>query len=156
MCIRRASRSCNLSDRISLCQVQPTQVCRSSLARGHMSMHIFIAKKMRMAISISNNPGFDVCTTTHLNLLYIQHHVPQVTVHFYSVPLALCYRTTAGPGSWPNGTSFVYSSSNDVHASAAYNLIDTYDSSNWASKFDVQDIADPTRMFVGPHSSSRA
>jgi hypothetical protein len=52
----------------------------------------------------------------------------------------------AGPGSWPNGTSYVYSSPDGVHASAAYNLIDTYDASNWVNKFDVQDIADPTRM----------
>ncbi|CAG5179092.1 uncharacterized protein ALTATR162_LOCUS9029 [Alternaria atra] len=69
---------------------------------------------------------------------------------FVSVPFLWRCATAlpAGPGSWPNGTSFVHSSSNDVHASAAYNLIDTYDSSNWVSKFDVQDIADPTHGFV--------
>jgi hypothetical protein len=53
----------------------------------------------------------------------------------------------AGPGSWPNGTSFVHPTP-EVHTAAAYNLIDTYDSSNWLSKFDVQDISDPTRMLT--------
>jgi len=54
----------------------------------------------------------------------------------------------AGPGFWANGSSYVYSS-DDIHASAAYNLIDTYDASNWVNKFDVQDIGDPTRMCTG-------
>ncbi|KAH7402537.1 endo-1,3(4)-beta-glucanase-like protein [Pyrenochaeta sp. MPI-SDFR-AT-0127] len=51
----------------------------------------------------------------------------------------------AGPGFWPNGTS---SSTSDVYTSAAYALIDTYDASNWISKFDVQAIPDPTHGFV--------
>lgn len=51
----------------------------------------------------------------------------------------------AGPGSWTHGNSTIVSSS-DFSAAAAYNLIDTYDASNWASKFNFEDIADPTRM----------
>jgi hypothetical protein len=46
----------------------------------------------------------------------------------------------AGPGFWENGTSSPVHSSSGVHTSAAYNLIDTYDTSNWLSKFDVQDV----------------
>jgi hypothetical protein len=49
----------------------------------------------------------------------------------------------AGPG-FPNNRSSVV---NDVSIQAAYSLIDTYDASNWLSKFDVQAIADPTRMW---------
>ncbi|EUC38853.1 glycoside hydrolase family 16 protein [Bipolaris zeicola 26-R-13] len=53
----------------------------------------------------------------------------------------------AGPGSWTHGNSTIVSSS-DFSAAAAYNLIDTYDASNWASKFNFEDIADPTHGFV--------
>jgi hypothetical protein len=95
MCIQRTSRPCNFSNWTSLCQVQPTQMHFPSLARGYRSMCIFIATKMHMAISISKNPGFDICTTTHLDPLYIRHHVSQVTLRFCSVPLALCHRTTS-------------------------------------------------------------
>jgi hypothetical protein len=68
---------------------------------------------------------------------------------FVSIPLLWRCTTAlpAGPGSWPNGTSFVHSSS-DVHTSAVYNLLDTYDASNWLSKFNVEDISDPTRTFL--------
>lgn len=51
----------------------------------------------------------------------------------------------AGPGIWENGTT---SHVSDVQTSAAYTLIETYDASNWNSKFDVQAIPDPTHGFV--------
>ncbi|KAF1830405.1 mixed-linked glucanase precursor [Decorospora gaudefroyi] len=68
---------------------------------------------------------------------------------FVSLPLLWRYTTAlpAGPGSWPNGTSFVYTSP-EVHTAATYNLIDNYDASNWLSKFDIQTIPDPTHGFV--------
>jgi hypothetical protein len=47
----------------------------------------------------------------------------------------------AGPGFFPNGTSPLVSSSDDFHISSSYNLIDTYDASNWISKFDVQNVS---------------
>jgi len=79
---------------------------------------------------------------------------------FVSIPLFWRCATAlpAGPGSWQNGSSFVHPSEDGFAASAAYNLIDTYDASNWVSKFDVQDIADPTRMlvrsrFIAPHTN---
>jgi hypothetical protein len=63
-----------------------------------------------------------------------------------SLPLLLSGVTAfpAGPG-FPNNRS---SPVNDVSIQAAYSLMDTYDSSNWLSKFDVQAIADPTHGFV--------
>ncbi|KAF2254883.1 glycoside hydrolase family 16 protein [Trematosphaeria pertusa] len=63
-----------------------------------------------------------------------------------SLPLLWKYTTAfpAGPGYFPNNQS---SPVNDVHV-AAYGLIDSYDASNWLSKFDVQAIADPTHGFV--------
>jgi hypothetical protein len=55
----------------------------------------------------------------------------------------------AGPGSWTHGNSTVVSSSasDNIRVAAAYNLIDTYDASNWANKFYFEDIPDPTRMY---------
>ncbi|KAL6712675.1 hypothetical protein ACN47E_000552 [Coniothyrium glycines] len=69
---------------------------------------------------------------------------------FASLPLlwTCAFALPAGPGSWENSTSSEVHSSPEIHTAAAYNLIDTYDSSNWLSKFDVQDIADPTHGFV--------
>jgi hypothetical protein len=65
-----------------------------------------------------------------------------------AVSLPLLWRSAtalpAGPGFFPNGS--VPSSTSDVHVSSVYSLIDSYDASNWISKFDVQDISDPTRM----------
>jgi hypothetical protein len=62
-----------------------------------------------------------------------------------TVSLSLLWRCTtalpAGPGFFPNGTSPVVTTSSDVRIAAAYNLIDTYDASNWMSKFDVQDVS---------------
>jgi hypothetical protein len=59
------------------------------------------------------------------------------------VSLPVLWRCTtalpAGPGVWPNGTS--PSASDLFHTSAAYSLIDTYDASNWLSKFNVQDVS---------------
>ncbi|CAI6337774.1 unnamed protein product [Periconia digitata] len=50
----------------------------------------------------------------------------------------------AGPKAPNNETSPV-----DLHLNAAaFSLIDSYDASNWLSKFDVQRIADPTHGFV--------
>ena len=68
---------------------------------------------------------------------------------FFSIPL-LWRCTTALPalGSWPNGTSSARPTY-DIHTAAAYSLIDTYDSSNWLNRFDVQDISDPTRRSRG-------
>jgi hypothetical protein len=45
----------------------------------------------------------------------------------------------AGPGWWPNGTSSDIFEG-DFNA-AAYGLIDTYDGTNWLSKFDVQAVS---------------
>lgn len=61
--------------------------------------------------------------------------------YFASIPLLWSCATAlpAGPGFWPNGTS---SQTFDVHTSAAYSLIDTYDGSNWLSKFNVQAVSD--------------
>ena len=54
----------------------------------------------------------------------------------------------AGPGSWTHGNSTIIpAASDDFNIEAAYNLIDTYDASNWASKFNFENIADPTRMY---------
>jgi hypothetical protein len=50
----------------------------------------------------------------------------------------------AGPGHWDSPSPS--SNGSDFHAS--YSLLDTYDASNWLSKFDVQAIADPTHGFV--------
>jgi hypothetical protein len=60
---------------------------------------------------------------------------------FWSCTTAL----PAGPGFWPNGT---LTSTSDVHISAAYNLIDTYDASNWLNKFDVQAVSDCTYNII--------
>jgi hypothetical protein len=69
-----------------------------------------------------------------------------------AVSLPLLWRSAtafpAGPGFFPNGST--PSAMGEVSISAAYSLIDSYDASNWVSKFDVQDIADPTRMLL-PH-----
>ena len=54
----------------------------------------------------------------------------------------------AGPGFWPNGTSV---STSGVHTSAAYSLIDTYDASNWLSKFNVQNVS---AIFVIPFANT--
>lgn len=56
-----------------------------------------------------------------------------------SLPLLWKYTTAfpAGPGYFPNNQS---SPVNDVHV-AAYGLIDSYDASNWLSKFDVQAVS---------------
>ena len=61
-----------------------------------------------------------------------------------SLPLlwncALAIPLAAGPGYFPGNVS---SPVNDVHtAAAAYSLIETYDASNWLSKFDVQAVRD--------------
>jgi hypothetical protein len=60
-----------------------------------------------------------------------------------AVSLSFLWRCTtafpAGPGVWLNGTS---PSASGFQRSAAYSLIDTYDASNWLSKFDVQDVSD--------------
>jgi hypothetical protein len=61
----------------------------------------------------------------------------------FAVSLSLLWRCTtalpAGPSVWLNdSTPFA---SGDFHISAAYNLIDTYDASNWLDKFDVQDVS---------------
>jgi hypothetical protein len=56
----------------------------------------------------------------------------------------------AGPGVWPNGSSPVPPTS-DVQIESIYNLIDTYDASNWVNKFDVQDV----RPLSGPSSKLR-
>jgi hypothetical protein len=61
----------------------------------------------------------------------------------FAVSLSLLWRCTtalpAGPSVFLNdSTPFA---SGDVHISAAYNLIDTYDASNWLNKFDVQDVS---------------
>jgi hypothetical protein len=62
-----------------------------------------------------------------------------------AVSLSFLWRCTtalpAGPGVWPNST-ITSTSTSDVHISSAYNLIDTYDASNWLSKFDVQAVSD--------------
>ena len=61
-----------------------------------------------------------------------------------TVSLSILWRCTtalpAGPGFFPNGTSPAVTTS-DVRISAAYNLIDTYDASNWLDKFNVQDVS---------------
>lgn len=66
---------------------------------------------------------------------------------FASLPLLWTCASAlpAGPGFWANGTSSPVYSGPEVQIAGAYNLIDTYDSSNWLSKFDVQNIPDPTR-----------
>ncbi|KAF2258363.1 endo-1,3(4)-beta-glucanase-like protein [Lojkania enalia] len=51
----------------------------------------------------------------------------------------------AGPGYFPNNVSSPVAPDFSTNA---YGLIETYDSSNWLSKFDVQAIADPTHGFV--------
>jgi hypothetical protein len=67
-----------------------------------------------------------------------------------AVSLPLLWRSAtafpAGPGFFPNGST--PSAMGEVSINAAYSLIDSYDASNWMSKFDVQDIADPTRMLL--------
>ncbi|KAF2032169.1 endo-1,3(4)-beta-glucanase-like protein [Setomelanomma holmii] len=66
------------------------------------------------------------------------------------ISLSLLLRSStalpAGPGYWANGSSSV--TTLDVHTTAAYNLVETYDASNWLSKFNVQAISDPTHGFV--------
>jgi hypothetical protein len=55
----------------------------------------------------------------------------------------------AGPGFWPDGPSPSASPPNNTfHTSSAYNLIDTYDASNWLSKFNVQDVSYLTHVKI--------
>lgn len=69
-------------------------------------------------------------------------HIVAMSFKAIAISLSLLWRSSvalpAGPGFWPNGTSPITTS--DVHASAAYSLIDTYDASNWLSKFNVQAV----------------
>ncbi|KAF2876984.1 endo-1,3(4)-beta-glucanase-like protein [Massariosphaeria phaeospora] len=58
----------------------------------------------------------------------------------------------AGPGYFPNNVS---SPVPDFHGTA-YGLIETYDSSNWLSKFDVQAIGDPSHGFVNYVNAQQA
>jgi len=70
-----------------------------------------------------------------------------VKAMFMTLPLLWRCATAlpAGPGFWANDTP---SYTPDFQASAAYSLIETYDASNWISKFNVQAIPDPTHGFV--------
>ncbi|EOA81640.1 hypothetical protein ACJQWK_10540 [Exserohilum turcicum] len=52
----------------------------------------------------------------------------------------------AGPGSWTHGKSNVVAT--DAAAAAAYTLIDNYNAANWLTKFNFENIADPTHGFV--------
>ncbi|KAF2659298.1 glycoside hydrolase family 16 protein [Lophiostoma macrostomum CBS 122681] len=62
----------------------------------------------------------------------------------------------AGPGYWdPSSPQLPPINGSDVHAEA-YSLIETYDSSNWLSKFDVQAIPDPTHGFVNYINQAQA
>ncbi|KAL5119538.1 hypothetical protein ACEQ8H_002603 [Pleosporales sp. CAS-2024a] len=73
-----------------------------------------------------------------------------MSLRAFAVSLPLLWRSAtalpAGPGFYPN--SSVTSTSGQIHTASVYGLIDSYDSSNWLSKFDVQDISDPTHGFV--------
>ncbi|KAH7127083.1 endo-1,3(4)-beta-glucanase-like protein [Dendryphion nanum] len=61
----------------------------------------------------------------------------------------------AGPGYFPPNTSPEPPSNKTVFASA-FGLTETYDASNWLSKFDVQAIPDPTHGFVNYVDANRA
>lgn len=52
----------------------------------------------------------------------------------------------AGPGSWTHGKSNVVAT--DAAAAAAYTLIDNYNAANWLTKFNFENIADPTRTYM--------
>lgn len=61
---------------------------------------------------------------------------------FTSLPLLWTCTTAlpapAGPGYWANGT---ITHTSEVHASSVYSLVETYDASNWISKFNVQAVS---------------
>jgi len=66
-----------------------------------------------------------------------------VKAMFMTLPLLWRCATAlpAGPGFWANDTP---SYTPDFQASAAYSLIETYDASNWISKFNVQAVSAST------------
>jgi len=76
------------------------------------------------------------------------HHFQAMSFKSITVSLPLLWRCAtalpAGPGFFPNGST--PSATSEIHSSSIYGLIDNYDAGNWLSKFDVQDISDPTRM----------
>jgi hypothetical protein len=88
---------------------------------------------------------YNFCTTIRLAFRAFSrsNHVFQGSCGVLFVSLALYYRTS----SWPNGTS-TSTSTSDVHISAAYNLIDTYDASNWLNKFNVQAVSDLPLRYI--------
>jgi hypothetical protein len=85
-------------------------------------------------------PGYMSCTTIRSNFV---HNLTAMSLMSFVVSCSLLWRCTtafpAGPGAWPNGSS--PSATDGLHASA-FGLIDTYDASNWLSKFWVEDVSD--------------
>jgi hypothetical protein len=77
----------------------------------------------------------------------MHHPAAVMSLKAVAVSLSFLWRCTtalpAGPGFWLNGT-ITLTSPSDVHTSAAYDLIDTYDASNWLNKFDVQAVSECT------------
>ncbi|KAF2022149.1 glycoside hydrolase family 16 protein [Aaosphaeria arxii CBS 175.79] len=59
----------------------------------------------------------------------------------------------AGPGYFPSNVPVTNTT---TVSAAAFGLIDTYDASNWLSKFDVQAIADPTHGYVNYVNQAQA